>query len=49
MYYNPKYKVMSFYVVVPGKYNLKFTRDRTKPVIVKNALFYVSHNIKFLN
>lgn len=49
MYYNPKYKVISFYVNVPGKYNLKFTRDRSKRVYIKNALFYTSHNIKFLN
>lgn len=48
MYYNTKYRTISFYISVRGKYDLKFTRDTSKPVIVKNALFYVSHNIKFL-
>jgi hypothetical protein len=46
-YYNPKYKVISFYVKVEGKYDLKFSRDKSKPVIIKNVLFYTRHNIKF--
>lgn len=45
MYYNQKYKTFSFYICVREEYNIKFERDRSKPVIIKRVLFYVRHNI----
>lgn len=41
MYYNKKYRVLSFYVIEDGKLKISFRRDRSKKVIIKNILFYV--------
>ena len=45
MYYTKKYGVISFYVIVNNSHRITFSRDRTKPVIIKNILFYIQHKI----
>ena len=43
MYYNKKYGVISFYVITRDNIEIKFKRDKTKPIVIKYLLFYIQH------